>query len=389
MSSGNTPATSPPKSHFCRSCDEPATFRCSACSTSDAWYCGKACQKLDWTRHIFDCKPKDEIDTAYYLARSVYGDRIPEHPRTRQDYGFERAFTVESGSNLLGLYQGLMHIHEVSPQDLRKWRRKGSLIEEIKAAFSTSPPDNRGKYYPWFLNNLWVLDKSLPIPAEMENDFLTPGFQYCGIDPSLPPDRRASIMSSWPRRKQECSTFCIPMASRLYPGPESDLWISFGFCVCSNSYTEMQLGNLYYALLKQCTFDEMYHAYDTSRLIALMDSKGLEGARVEFTHLEGVLSGSPREWKTVWELKKFVMGDNTGIPTSVQVDYGFANCAEDAECQELMVVYRKLFTHELGDPMDLHQACIGGKIFEYVKDRMKLKKKFKVLMKNPYPLPDL
>ncbi|EMD40604.1 hypothetical protein CERSUDRAFT_111190 [Gelatoporia subvermispora B] len=404
-SNDTTPMPNVQASHICKSCDRPAGFRCSGCSAKDAWYCSKACQKEDWTFHIFYCKPKDKIDTAYFLARSAYIDRMPEHPQTRTDYGFDDVVAPEDASNLLGLYQGLFKALDVTPQDVRKWRRQGTLVEEIKAAYSRLPPDNQGAYYPWFLRNLWVLDKSLSPPAEPWKDFIEKGNRYCGIPLSLSQDERTSYVQGLPKLKQECASFCTTMLSSQHPGPEFSLWIKFGFCACPNSYLEMQLGNTYHALLQKCAFDEFYRAYETSALMALIRSKCSEeiqrnfgyldslnaGREPVFPQLEDVLSGSPTEWKTVWELKRFVMGDNEGAAPSIQCDYGFGNCSTEAECQELMAVYRKFFSHQLGDPLDLHKACLKGKIFKYLqgRDGMKLKKKFKSLMKNPYPLSDI
>jgi len=92
--------------HLCKSCDAPSTLRCSGCSK--VYYCSKKCQKDAWAVHIFDCNPKKPINTAYYLARAARRDRFPEDPQTCKDYGFERAFTAQNRSKLLGLFQGLV-----------------------------------------------------------------------------------------------------------------------------------------------------------------------------------------------------------------------------------------------------------------------------------------
>ena len=77
---------------------------CAGCRK--VYYCSTACQNSDWVFHIFDCKPR-RINTAYYLARAVYRDLLPEHPQTCEDYGFNRAVTPEEKSYLMGLYAGM------------------------------------------------------------------------------------------------------------------------------------------------------------------------------------------------------------------------------------------------------------------------------------------
>ena len=60
-------------------------------------------------------------------------------------YGFTWAFTLDDTSNLLRLYQGLITYQGVEPKTIHRWRVKGRLIEEIKAAYEKLPLDNRGR----------------------------------------------------------------------------------------------------------------------------------------------------------------------------------------------------------------------------------------------------
>lgn len=70
------------------------------------------------------------------------------------------------------------------------------------------------------------------------------------------------------------------------------------------------------------------------------------------------------------------------------MDYGFSNCKTEEENVELKDVYRTFFDLRDADPIKLHEAAIEGRLFEYVGGLVKLKKKFRRLMKNPYPLPE-
>jgi len=57
--------------------------------------------------HIFAWKRRRSITTADHLALAVRNNLFPQDPQTCKDYGFERAFTVENRSKLLGLYIGM------------------------------------------------------------------------------------------------------------------------------------------------------------------------------------------------------------------------------------------------------------------------------------------
>jgi hypothetical protein len=144
---------------FCR--EEPGNRKCSGCSR--AWYCSRKCQKDAWFLHKFDCNAGNPT-TADYLVLACVQDVIPTHQQTLIDYGFQRAFTEENQSRLIGLYIGLTNksLLGVSAKTLHRWRKDGVLIPEIIKQFESLPPFNRGGYYPWFLENQWVLDGKTP-----------------------------------------------------------------------------------------------------------------------------------------------------------------------------------------------------------------------------------
>ncbi|KAH6900890.1 hypothetical protein BKA70DRAFT_1312859, partial [Coprinopsis sp. MPI-PUGE-AT-0042] len=53
---------------------------------------------------------------------------------------------------------------------------------------------------------------------------------------------------------------------------------------------------------------------------------------------------------------------------SVRVDYGFMNCRNEGERRMLLGLYRLYFDSETPAPrpLDLHQACIRGQLFEHL-----------------------
>ena len=126
--------------HECATCETVSenARRCSGCHR--AWYCSTACQERNWPIHIFDCRPNKPINSVYHLARACYRDLVPIDHQTRKDYGFEKAEALlggESGSMLLGLYQGVFNVLSTPPKEVRRWKEEGKLSSGIKDAFAT------------------------------------------------------------------------------------------------------------------------------------------------------------------------------------------------------------------------------------------------------------
>ncbi|OSX59442.1 hypothetical protein POSPLADRAFT_1150628 [Postia placenta MAD-698-R-SB12] len=203
------------------------------------------------------------------------------------------------------------------------------------------------------------------------------------------------IVSSWPESKSTCHGFCGITLSDWHPSPTAKTWVTFGFCVCPNEYAESNLAIMYKTLFQRCTFDEFWHAYDESSLIALFDRHGLKEDRLRIPNLEIVLKGSPRGFYSVWYLKQFVVDETESVspPLSVCVDYGFDKCNSSSLLEDLKGIYKLLFLEAHVDPVKLHEVCIAGDLFGFASGFIKFKKaekkKFARLMKNPYPLPIL
>ncbi|KAF7347379.1 MYND-type domain-containing protein [Mycena venus] len=386
--------------HECRECGKPASKRCASCTLSTAWYCSADCQRRNWIEHIFECNPRRNINTSDYLALAVHKNLFPDDPQTCEDFGFARAFSIENRSSLLGLYIGLIERLKISPKKIRQWQVEGTLVENIKATFSTVPAHSRGRYYPWFLRNQWVLDRRLPRPRDPVDEMMMRGWQYVRGGPNTDtPDEIAAEMSDWSEDKQACQLLCNLILSQMHPSPELAIWVTFGFCACHDEEGERRLAWVYTELIKfgKCTFEELYHAYHTSALTSLFNSKGLTAQTEAIPHLEEVLKRSPRVFHSVCYLKQFVLAQGEGaepIP-SVTLDYGFINCIDEAETSRLKDLYRQIFAlpRARADLMKLHEACVQGKLYDYVGQLVKFQKRdkkvFKRLLKNPYPLPDV
>lgn len=378
--------------HHCQGfeCEYLGTRRCASCKK--AWYCSTKCQKRDWMFHIFDCNTKGHIRTAHHLARACRQDLAPTDQQTLSDYGFDKVHDAEGMSNLLGLYQGLFIIHkyELEPRELDRWLKEGSLVEHIKETFEGIPEASRGGYYPWFLANQWVLDGS-PEPdthsvqgvvERMENKL----WEFLGHDRKLQ-------FSAWPRERKVCASLYRSLLSDHHPGPYNtpDEYIGFGFCVARDMYIEMSISRLYIALIRRCSFEEFCEAYESSSLIAFMESEGITDRHSLPRHFEHIMQSRATN-ESVWDLKQFIYGgEMVELIPSVKVDYGFMHCRSPEDITALTTVYKVAFDHKDFDEMELHSHCIQGQLLDYVSRFQKLtkkdKKRYGRLLKNPYPLP--
>ncbi|KAF8485556.1 hypothetical protein JB92DRAFT_3148680 [Gautieria morchelliformis] len=376
--------------HKCRGCDEPATRRCSGCTVPSAWFCSVKCQRAVWVFHIFECNTRKPVNTAYHLARAAHRDVFPEDPQTCEDYGFTKAFTAGNRSKLLGLYIGLIIYQNVEPKTIHTWRIQGTLIQNIKTTYEKVPQQYRGSYYPWFLQNQWVLDNTQAAP-DLPLQLVARGWQYAGGSASATIEEIDAIKATWPESKRDCLVFCSCLLADWHPSPDQQTWLTFGFCACQE-YTESRLALLYKKLMERCSFGELYAAYASSSLKALFYSKGLKAEFEDIPHLSDILEGSPTMSKSVWDLKQFVVAEAGTLIPSVGVDYGFFNCKDEMERAQLKHVYSQFFQNYEADPIKLHEAAIGGRTYEYIDTLVKLKKKdrktIQRLVKNPYPLPE-
>ena len=363
-------------------------------------------QIANWPHHIFDCYAYrgKTVPSAYHLARSCYRDLFPTDKQTLEDYGLDRAVTPFNHWQmmLLGLYQGLFNYLDIRPKTVLTWQREDILIREIKRVFERIPPQKRGEYYPWFLEHQELLDPSQEPSTKVAEDFslelVMRAWRHIGGRPL--PNSATTLndinieKATWPEHKRDCFDLCSLALSNLYPGPSLRIWLSFGFCTTRNQYDEMQLGITYRTLIMSYSFEEFYHAYDSCSLIQLFSSNNINLDSERFgLHLADFLADAPGI-KTVWDLKQFVVLDEPdNVPNlPVKVDYGFFNCRNKEEEVQLKEVYKVFFEDSNGDPFKLHEACLQGKIYDYVRMTLKLKKKdqkllFRRLMKNIYPLP--
>jgi hypothetical protein len=322
------------------------------------------------------------------------------------DYGFATA-DRETTIKLLGLYIGLLDPHRlgVKPYTLHKWRVRGTLVENIKKEFEKIPEASRGGYYPWFLQNQDVISGKLT-PEQREKklemeveESIRRAWGFIG----RPSVSSMEEIDRWRRSASHKVNGCFILYTMLLsgtrPGPTlAELWISFGFCACTSQEAESDLTFRYQALIEKTTFDDFCAAYASSSLPSLFNKHGLA---ITDPYVLDLLS-SPHFRKSVWDLKTYVEIKTINSPedtavqpeNSVRVDYGFINCKTAEDHKMLFDVYKGFFLlQESANPIELHNACIEGRLFTYfAKDlgfKLRPTKTYQRLLKNFYPLPDV
>lgn len=329
---------------------------------------------------------------------------MPQEEEVLQDFGFNN-IPAGQRSNLMGLYQGL--IHRFQAEDLHELRVKGLLVEKIKEHYFAIPKESRGRYFPWFLKNLHIFDRPLTREEAMQNQITT--FYEKAKQYVSPEDRHKTAREMDSEAKGSSYNLLAATLSRGTPNPREIGYYSFGFVTCRDQREESMLLDIYQLLLtksdgsffydfhysrgralKPVTFTQFWKAYEAGHLIQLMDSKGLKELRKMLPYLEGFLlapRNGPRP--SVWDLKVFLEINDPveNLPcSSVSVDYGFFNCNTFEETCILMEIYGRILN--AADPLELHRACLSGTLFEFASNYVSLKKSWRPLMKNLYPLED-
>lgn len=329
---------------------------------------------------------------------------MPENSQTLKDYGFSHIMTdPRKPTMLLGLYIGLLDPRYlgVKATTLHRWRLSGTLVENIKKEFERLPPAARGAYYTWFLENEGVVSGAGAEERERQiiEESIRRAWTFIGKSPTAPMREIMRYLNSISKEKADCFNFYTQLLSGSHPAPNLGQWIHAAFCACDSQEAEMGLAQSYIALIHLCTFEEFCTAYTSSSLISLFKDKDLA---ISDPFVIDVLSGSPNSSKSVWYLKQYIEvkvihgqeSDTTRLPTpSVAVDYGFLNCTSVEEHRMLVDLYKGFFAlEEKANPLELHASCIQGRLFAYfVEDlmfKLKPKKVYKRMLKNPYPLPD-
>ncbi|KAF8848410.1 hypothetical protein BDZ45DRAFT_810815 [Acephala macrosclerotiorum] len=365
-----------------------------------------SCEEKRTIPHIFECA-KRPITTADYLYMNCLRDEMPDDEEVLKDFGFDALVEYADKTKLLGLYQGLCR-SDVPIEDIHKWQVEGSLVANIKEFYYKIPESSRGGYFPWFLDHTDIFDP-LATKEEAQKRLISTFFDEARtyLDEQ---DRSVDQKDLKPKAKRRAFILLAEALHSAHPHPTEENWNFFGFCTCHDEREENLLAMLYrklllgkrvyagmgkYALpflethkIENASFTEFWRAHEAGSLIQLMDSKGYKWERLQFPFLEKFLSvpaNGPQP--SVWSLKQFLEINNPGesppVP-AVDADYGFMNCGTLEETCILMEIYKRLLLK--ASPLDLHQACLEGKLFEFARRFYSMEEEHRIWMKNFYPL---
>ena len=364
----------------CFVCMRMTVRRCSSCNREAL--CSLNCEKkIDYVRHTFSCPgTKRPIDSTDYLCLAVLEDILPDNDKTCDDFGFSHFWDSRDRIHLFGLYVGLLRHIEVPSRTVAKWLEEGTLNENIVREYEALPA--KGSYYPWFLKNRHIIERDVDI-----NENLTRFIEK--VEPYLDPgDTTADLGNCEPEQKRQGFFMFACGVNNSHPPIAREEWYHFGFCTTVEDHSENLLGGLYGRLILRCRFTEFWQAYAQGKLIDLMDRKGLGEDWQRFRHLDVFLFTPPDGSKhSVWNLVLFCRGEESEAPRGLLVDYGFINCETALDRVELKDTYKTLLQE--CDPLELDQACLEGKIYQFAIKHVELEKRYQRLMKNFYPLPEV
>jgi hypothetical protein len=386
--------------HECKHCHKKSENlrRCAACSI--VWYCNSQCQKSDWPIHLVDCNPGRPITTADRLVAFVHQKIPPKDDQTCRDYGFTHTLGFDELKLRLRVYHVLIVELEVKAKTIHQWLTEGNLGKMMRETFDArlSLDRRRQADYLWFCDNQSTFDRDtrsfLTNAAVLSYNAHRTAWQFIGGNPLDSMEHIASSIRSFTADQRHCFHFIMVLLAKMRPGPGQGLksmlhsWIFFGLCACATQEDETSLVSGYQLLILFISFDKFCQAYTSSSLPKLFADSGFP---ITNRFILDVLSS--RNYKSVWYLKDFVFADdemarNGSAPPSIGLDYGFFNCQNVDEVIALRSAYKQVLSPTDADPLALHEACLRGELFEYVKQKARLKPQqlFKRLMKNPYPL---
>ena len=333
---------------------------------------------------------------------------MPEDEDVLEDFGFNNVLFGRDRTYLLGVYGGLYLSGKFSAEDLHEWRIGGVLVDKIKEYYHSIAENCRGEYFPWFEKNFHVLGPPMTNHEAQQKliaTFYDKARPYLDIQ-----DRDKTARELKPEAKGNSLNLLAGVLLRVTPNPIEGNWYSFGFVTCRGHAEESMLVDVYQLLLTEsdgsyfykfhtrrrgvvqpATFTQFWKAHEAGTLIQLMDSKGLKELRSRLPFLEGFLLAPPAGPRpSVWDLKQFLeVNDPMEYPPipSISVDYGFINCRKFEETCILMEIYKKVLNS--ASPLDLHQACIAGNLFQFASCFVSMDEGWRLLMRNFYPLQEV
>ena len=279
----------------------------------------------------------------------------------------------------------------------------GSLIPNVINEYEKQPPESRGDYYTWFLENEHLFDPAKPADEVRRDDL------FRKLIPYLDPEDRAKdskeLYTLNPYTRTECVLLYACVSHGYTLPPQHPLWMKFGFCICDDIDGEGQLVDLYRRLIfgdehfevhqpcpqptpaqptpqpNTCTFSEFHTAYQADNLGQLFRSKGVVTAHSEILipKLEWFFANGNPAW-----LLKAVLAvpeeEKLKSPPLIQIASanGLTDSLTSDDRRELKAVYRNLL--KVVDPLKVHWAWQEKRLWELANSKVGVEPRFRTWM---------
>jgi hypothetical protein len=216
--------------------------------------------------------------------------------------------------------------------------------------------------------------------------FVAPARQYLA-----PAERSLGFRELQPVSKRDSLLLVAVLLENQIPDTQWDAYYSFGFVVCRDKAERDVLRTIYTGLLcsageKTVSFEKLWQSLNENTLVKFLEGYHFGLLRRKNPNLETFLSAPAYARMSVWRLVQFVqIGDEPNVEPfpSIRRDYGFwyTQCKNREDVQLLKSIYAKILQKE--PPIDLHKACIKGKLYEFgIKSGVNIDAKHTRLMNN-------
>lgn len=289
--------------------------------------------------------------------------------------------SADGSQPLYTLYVDLIKVKGIKSRQLHHWRTNGILPSQIEVIYEALPPDARGAAYEWFTRNKCVLEQTHVTRSDriLYRDKVNMRVLAFATttSPRVAPELLRKLVDSLPQIRRDCWDHYGTVLANTYYGPDSTLWLNFGYCSCPTLRDVVDLYRAYYALVHVCSFKEFSKAYGEGMLFALFQKhRTAQPAISRYLSVElrtallgDVLSSRPLMCKSVWILKQYILSDGSRSPNDrFRSDYGFTNCKHPRQTEQLFNLYKGFFSSPTSNPLELHAAFMEGHLFDFFKN---------------------
>ena len=293
-------------------------------------------------------------------------------------YGFMSFLNGKDRSRLFKLYRRLVMEWNIDEEELRAAVMQNRLKEMLTFRCRQIEDVDMLSDKEWLESQerFGVNGKSKGLITVLEaaqEELLTPNERKLPIAEIQPPEKRSALL------------FYIQIRNGFKPDVSEDNWILLGFCTAPNAISEDRLGSAYEALVGRCAFDEFVSSMIDSSIVELFRKYGLADRILRMRNFKEFMVMVKKWHHSVWELKRFTRMNGSDPFRAVVVDYGFMNCKEARQRMQLRSIYQEYFESG-GDEMELHEACIAGKLASFLQSVFGRLLVPPESFSNPYPL---